>query len=208
VPTSFDVAVIELCRYVMALPEGSHAALWTFGSVAQRIIPAPSDPRRWVPVNLAAGSDQLNSLRVPLSRLDAADLKSDFESALGTISGSYHRELMLGHEMHVVLLSDFVHDLGPGREGGAEVTWPVDDQRAFVERQHAASMRMVERRFRLLSRAGVMFHLAAVVGTEFVSHSELALASNSLEWRSYRVTRHETFVLPIIRNRGNLGAGF
>jgi hypothetical protein len=185
------VAVIELCRYVMALPEGSRAALWTFGAAAQRLVPGPADASRSVPIKLIDDTDGRVTLRAALSSLDASDLQTDFESALGTILDSYRAELNRGNEIHVVLISDFVHDLGLGRASVDEqANLPVVDRRGFLERQYAASMRMIQRRFRTLNRAGAMFHFAAVVGTQRVSRSELALAGDSLEWRSYRIIQH------------------
>lgn len=193
--TGFDIARLELCRYVGTIPLGSRAALWAFGEEATLMIPQPDEVgSRYIRIEeLEQGGTNKNLFYGVAATLQPTEQLSDFESLLGTLVDQYWTEIDSEPEMHIIIISDFYHDIG-GTQGlfVNETGLAISPERALWESRYRMSLAKVEDRLRALSRPGVTFHLSVVLGAHRMVSSVLPIVNGTLEWSAYRVLHMRT----------------
>lgn len=183
--TGFDIAQLELCRYLNSVPMGSLAALWVFGDAPRLIMPRDESPEgsRYEPLRKTErGGSTKNRFYEAAGAQPADDIHSNFEALLRALEEQYREELKSQTEVHVIILSDFVHDIdGQGNE-------PEHDagDESLRESHYRMSMAMIEDRFRELSRTGKTFHLSVVVGARRTVNSVLPIVNGTMDWWAYR----------------------
>jgi len=190
--TGFDIALFELCRYLDFVPDGSLAALWTFGDAPRLVAPASDDVgSRYLKFSKTeTGGNTRRMFFDTLLDLEPKENLSNFESLLRVLAEDYREEIDGEGDVHFVIISDFSHDIG----GEKELLARAKDSDYLVERsrwqsRYRISALFIEDYFRKLSRAGKTFHLSVVLGARQVYCSVLPIAEDSIEWSAYREIR-------------------
>lgn len=192
-PTGFDVARVELCRYLDAVPLGSRAALWTFDDQPRPAVPNDSSlGDRYIPIELTPGGGTTkNRIYKALEGLVPTQGNSNFEALLGALARSYQPEIDGSDEAHFVIISDFAHDLrgrSPLTKASAE---PASDLAAssLMMSRNRLSLAIIEEQFRNFSKSGKTFHLSEVLGARRIVCSVLPVVTGAMDWSAYRVVR-------------------
>jgi hypothetical protein len=192
----FEIARSELCRYVGSLPDGTHAALWTFGNEATMMVPEDNNSDKYIPIkkNEQGGStkslilNRLPALKVSEERLPT----TDFATMLARIRARYKVEIDGTQEVHFVIISDFDHDLDniarPWKSSEAR-NGTLEDQ--LRDSRYQANLTNIKNSLvDIAKKKGKMFHFAVVRGAQKVIYSVLPLAE-AIEWEDYREIRVE-----------------
>lgn len=200
----FDIAISELCRYIDSLPLNARAALWQFGVSARQIVPSDynvSSPRFRLIAEDQDGGTSKGEFFAAVRSLQANQGRSDFEDLLEKVAARYRDEIESDREVHFVLISDFVHDIGGETGSSQDLLEGIDAiEDSFWQSRYRMSLLSIGNRFRDMSgRRGKTFHLAVIRGARRAVCSVLPIAGEMVGRDAYRELRFES---------GNLGSQF
>jgi hypothetical protein len=194
--TLFDIALNELCRYMYLIPDGSNAAIYTFGDKPQRQWPEADKKQKYFMLKTEEGEvNNRDWAKLLLPQIQADHGNTDFEKLFNEFAIEYEKAIKKENpeisEVHFVIISDFAHDIGGGRplrEFGNNAN-TLGEATEWESKYRASEASIIEL-LREIGRPGVAtFHLAAVSGTRSTICAILPIVDKTLEIYSYRETQ-------------------
>jgi len=190
--TTFDIARGELCRYVDSVPDGSHVSIWKFGDTPTMIVPENVDNNRYIEFKKTdkGGHTKVEPLS-KISTLTAIDNRTDFERLFVVLSEKYHDLINSGTEVHFIIISDFIHDIGGDQykkerfsDDGAS-----PDGYLWKSRYRISALRIADQLQELSKTSNTTFHLAKISAASRTVYSILPLFNDTMGVFSYRDTQ-------------------
>lgn len=186
---SFEIARAELHRYVETVPDKSQVALYTFGKMPQKVQPPEPDAKYITIEKGSDGKDSRKEVTDSIPSLVADQDHTNFEELLRELKSFYKDDFQKRSEIHIIIISDFTHDIDGGQYEKLTESGRSDPKTSFWESRYRISSTNIASLFRDLERSGNTFHLAKVSGGRREICAILPIVGESLEMYSYRETK-------------------